>query len=86
MRDNLFIATNIDSFPRFNPIILLAEHLAVFGVGAAAKVPGGYVVGFHFVEFVMFVAFYTDALLAFVRFALLLVGKRAEAEVLFVAG
>src|SRR3989344_2625822 len=73
-------------FSRFSPIIVLAQHLTVFGFRFSTLVPWGNMVGFHFLNLKLLFAFYTDTLLPLIRFAPHIVVKRSNREVSFVSG
>ena len=66
-------------------VTLAAEHLAVIGNSCTAIFPWSDVVGFHFFQFVVLAAVYTDSALSFIGFSLLFLVKGAEREVTKVA-
>jgi hypothetical protein len=65
--------------------MFLAEHLAVCRRRFSTLSPRRDVIGFHFVQFKMLVALWTDALLPLVCFPFVVLGEGADAEVPFVA-
>ena len=68
----------------FTPIAIVAEHLAVAGVGFAAFAPRGDVVSFHVFEGELLLALYADAFLALKSLSLLLLVERPNVEMPFV--
>ena len=66
--------------PRFPSIVVLAQHLAVGRVGFSPLVPGLDVIAFHFVQLEFLLALYADSLLPLIRFALHVIGERADAS------
>jgi len=72
-------------FPSLSPIALFAQHLTIFGNCFSAFMPRFYMISFHFFNFKMFLAFFTDAFLSFIRFSFLFIGKSANIQEFFIA-